>query len=219
MEGKTEAIAVLMNDPRSLVNLEDSAHLCPLHYALLNQKWGTAKMIVCEGDPSPGAVTKVIQKGQTSLHIMSEQGDWESVQATLQISTGSVDLKDLTLKTPLHYGSANGHIEVVKRILDVSTGSVNLQDSSLKTPLHYGSENGHVEVVKKILDISTAGLEIPEAKGLSPWGSATLKKHSAIAELLLKKTSLRSVYRYIKLDILTICFLLLCLLLYVPCVS
>ncbi len=115
------------------------------------------------------------------LHTAAHHGQAEVVRLLLQ-NHADVDARDSVNQTPLHEASTNGHVEVIEHLLDHGA-DVNAETTSQSTPLHRASEGGHLEAVRTLL-ARGADVRMRNRKNRSAFEVATLREHSAVAELL-----------------------------------
>ncbi|TMW69733.1 hypothetical protein Poli38472_001889 [Pythium oligandrum] len=127
--------------------------------------------------------------GKTALHLASENGHLEVVEALLAMAEvrKMANAKDRKGMTALHLASENGHLEVVAALLAMAgvMKKVDVMDKRGWTALHFASIKGHSKVVSKLLT-KGAKVSVADQDGHTPLHLASKNHNSSIVELLLE---------------------------------
>ncbi|KNC80498.1 hypothetical protein SARC_07140 [Sphaeroforma arctica JP610] len=129
------------------------------------------------------------RRNRTMLHVTSQHGHLEAVQALVEIHYANVNVATLcpanrkTGGTPLHSAAANGYHKVVSYLL-VQGAKVDARDHNWETPLMDGAQKGQFECLQLLLQAG-ADPNARQKRGEQPLHWACNKGHTKCSLLLL----------------------------------
>ena len=99
-------------------------------------------------DLNPELVGEVDVVQRTPLHLASENGTVEIVQALLEKNTSTCMVRDLNGLIPLHHAVINGRIDIMQRLIIARPRSPWIKLHNGQTVLHLCVKHNHLEALK-----------------------------------------------------------------------
>ena len=101
--------------------------------------------------PSSSIAGEVDAVQRTPLHLASENGTIEIVQALLEKNTSSCMVRDLNGLIPLHHAVINGRIDIMPLLINARSQSLWMKLHNGQTVLHLCVMHNHLEALKLLI--------------------------------------------------------------------
>ncbi|CAN5967005.1 unnamed protein product [Sphagnum jensenii] len=192
MNGRREAVRLLLEWEEINIAAVDSAGLTPLQYSVQNSHWEVVELLLEKGNPSATLnIDAVDSEGRTPLQFAVMNRRMTVVRLLLEREGINIDAVDRAGLTPLQYSVQNSHWEVVELLLEKGNPSATLNidavDSEGRTPLHFAIECGRMKVVRLLLELEGINIDAVDRAGLTPLQYSVQNSHWEVVKLLLEK--------------------------------
>ncbi|XP_059634745.1 uncharacterized protein LOC132277051 [Cornus florida] len=119
------------NEPRDELDL---SYYLPLHQAVKNGNWETAKRF---NESDPNALTAVISLHKmTALHVASCSGRWQFVEKLVKLMpTEAIAMQENRGRTALHFAAISGTKKAVRTLVTKNNDLTQIVDAHGQTPL------------------------------------------------------------------------------------
>ena len=167
------------HDPDA-INWADAGGLTPLHWALTQQRYDAAALLLRHGASS----TAEDEDGRRPLHAAAFSGNARCVSLLLpHVSREGASAPSADNLTPLHYAALSGSAPVVSLLLEAGA-SLHAVDEEGRSALSWAAGEGHAGVVAALLG-AKADPAVADANGMGPLHHAAKAGSLQCSQLLL----------------------------------
>ncbi|XP_023535332.1 alpha-latrocrustotoxin-Lt1a-like [Cucurbita pepo subsp. pepo] len=146
--GSIQSLKTLIRgDPNIIqrVLISSSNAESPLHVSVLHHHLEFTRFLL---NLVPELAGEVDDLQRTPLHLASENGTVEIVQALLEKNTSTCMVRDLNGWIPLHHAVINGRIDIMQRLIIARSRSPWIKLHNGQTVLHLCVKHNHLEALK-----------------------------------------------------------------------
>ncbi|XP_022925439.1 ankyrin repeat-containing protein BDA1-like [Cucurbita moschata] len=120
----------------------------PLHVSVLHHHLEFTQFLL---NLVPELAGEVDDLQRTPLHLASENGTVEIVQALLEKNTSTCMVRDLNGLIPLHHAVINGRIDIIQRLIIARPRSPWVKLYNCQTIFHLCIKHNHLEALKLLI--------------------------------------------------------------------
>lgn len=140
---------MLLDHPRTDVNIKNLHQMTPLHYACLNNDITIVKVLLNHEKIDINAFG---ENNDTPLHIVCKAGYLQIAQILIQKKNLEIKAENASRQTGFYLACKFGHLDIVKTFMDTIKVDTDTCDTNeMKSPMQIAYDNGHVDVFRYLL--------------------------------------------------------------------